>query len=139
MHLASVAAPSVTQPATALDAEPTYIGLRISDDREFSAPQYAAKVTALAATDAVAAADEAQVLLRAGGFDGAAARDAAKAVAILEGPDATYSAGVIVEQRFGGHLDPVSVSLTDPHFDYAYEPAVVGVATRDTVDVIERG
>jgi hypothetical protein len=124
MNLASVAA----KPS----GDPVYIGLRVSDDREFSAPEYAAGVRPLAAKTQAAAADEAQQLLKGGAFD------AAKSVAVLTGTTGGFEAGSVVElPQFGGAV-PISVNLKDPHFDYWFEKNVVGVVDRSATNVIER-
>jgi hypothetical protein len=112
-------------------ADPVYIGLRVSDDREFSAPEYAASVRPLDATRAVDAATEAQGLLKGGAFD------AATSVAVLTGADGAFQAGAVVElPQFGG-ARPVRVDLHDPHFDYWFEKNVVGVVDRSATNVIE--
>lgn len=125
-------------PASSAGTDPTWVGLRISTDREFSAPQWATAIVPLGASNALDAVHEAQRLLRDGGFRVAGAEGATTAVAVLRAADSSFSAGAIVERRFGGRLEPVSVRLDDPHFDYAYEREVVGVATAARVDVIER-
>ena len=102
---------------------PVYVGLRVSTDREFSAPMYADQVRPLAATTADAAIHEARGLLTAGAFD------AARSVAILQGGtgNAAFSAGSLVELGFGGSTIPVGLSVDDSHFEYWLEPAVAAV------------
>jgi hypothetical protein len=119
--------------AVPADARPTYIGLRVSSDREFSAPMFADRVQRLEAEGLTSALVEARKLLAAGAFDGV--RDAAKAVVLLADEDGTeFHAGSLVELRMG-RTQQVGVPAVDRNWEYWYEPAAVAVLDADSFEL----
>jgi hypothetical protein len=134
MNLASVAAATkVTTPA-----EPVYVGLRVSTDREFSAPRFATDVRPLAAEGLTSALVEARELLAKGAFNGT--DDPAKAVVLLAtdtpvGPDGEppvtkFSAGALAENS-RGEFHASGFPKADANFEYWYEPVAVAVLDAD--------
>lgn len=109
-------------------AQPTYVGLRVSTDREFSAAIYANDVRPLRATSLDSAVVEARELLAGGAFDvpGSAPLDAAKSVALLSDDGTSFRAGSLVELRMG-KPQPAGLPEDGPHFEFWFEPGIAAV------------
>ncbi len=136
MQLAPIAsAPLTVAPAPAIGSavadRPTDGGLRVSADRAFSAPRFAAGVRPLEATSLASAVKEARELLAAGSFDGL---DAARAVALLSDDGASFRAGSLIELRMGRDQQ-MGVPAVDPNWEYWYEPGVAAVLDAKTLQL----
>lgn len=127
MQLAPQLPPATTPDQSTLPTE--YVGLRVSTDREFSAPIYADRVQRLSATSFDSAVAEARSLLAGGAFD--FERQATRGVALLSDNGSSFRAGALVERSAFG-FSTVGVAVPDAHFEYWLEPGVVATldATR---------
>lgn len=131
MQLAPAPAPSPA-PSTVRAAGPTYVGLRVSADREFSAPMFAANLRDLEPSSLDDAVVAARAILTDGGFDEPGATDPAKAVAILHAAHGGFDAGTLGELRLG-RLQQVGMPVDDARFEFWFEPKVAAIVDRHGV------
>lgn len=115
--------PSITSTASAVTTPRppaawtgTALGLRVSRDREFSAPIFqGGPIVPLAARDLDGALAEARTALWPAGT----ARDAASGAALLRArSDGPYFATAVVERSLGDRTFPATMRANDPMFEW---------------------